>query len=232
MKVVLAGDNLSALYAREQALRREWQAQGMSIATLDCYTLTDQQVADALGAQALFATQRAWKIINLEKIRSAPRLTNLLTQLSRHPDNVLVLIPSNLTPAKKKLFATGWKVENFPLPAAVFTFVESLGVVNRHVAFKNYRQAVTQAGEWSVHALTARQIRLLLATKTGASVSAPPFARAKLQRQAGHFTPEQLASLLQDLFTIEKSIKSGLTPYNCVQWFDITLSRLYDRAAS
>lgn len=228
MKLVLAGDNEEQLRKREFALLQE-EGQGKERIAINVSVTTDGEMNDALGSTNLFGQPRFLQITGLEKLRSPKKIDQLLTQLSELNDDVLVVMASKLTPAKKKsLQAANWKIEEFSQPASVFAFTEGLKVKPLAQIFPLYQQALAESGEWGLQALLARQLRLLLATKTGATVQAPPFAIKKLQSQAARFSEAELVQALDTLFTIESNIKSGLTPLTWSQQFDIFLTRLYD----
>lgn len=228
MKIVLSGEDSSKLYQRENQLLQISREQGREIVSLDLTANSEKEISEALGVMSMFGAQRIFRISGVEKQRSSKKLQDYLTALSATPDDVIITIPGKMTPAKKKAFSKEWKLESYDLPAVLFTFLESIGVKPLAQVLGLYEQALTSGSEWGLHAMVARQFRLLLAAKTGTPIAGPPFMAAKLQSQAKKFTPEQLAGVLEQLFQLEKSIKSGQTKRNWSELFDILLLKLYD----
>lgn len=217
-----------ALHAREQVILEQARAEGKELRQVDLGSITLDQAQEELGTQSLFGGNTLWHLTGADKLRVSNALKDFLTAVSQLNDPVLLVWASALTPAQQKLFTSPWKSETFAMPKAVFQFTESLKVQPLEKCHQLFRQAVEQGGEWGLHALLARQLRLILAAKVGAPVAAPPFAQAKLKKQAAAFREEQLAGALAELFAIEKRIKSGATPLSLTQQIDRLLVQLYD----
>lgn len=227
LRVVVYGDHELDRSQKEQSYITAAQAEGKDILTIDLANESEDSFAEKMGTTSLFGSQRFIRIYNLEKIRSGKTITAFLESLETGSDDVLVVIRGAMTPAKKKLFGKNWKLQEFKFPAVLFQFLESIKVIPIHDCFQMYRQILETESEWSLHALAARQFRLLLAAKTGAPILAPPFAQGKLKSQAKKFSIEELVQILHTLYDIERQIKTGRTPLSWSQQFDIVLTRLY-----
>lgn len=233
MRIVLHGANQSALYAQERQLTQKFlqESPDQTIIHFDSRKETPQQLHDQLGAQSMFQTQRCFKITNFEKLKSPKQkkeFLEILEQGSTDQDLVILTIPSELTPATKKLFNQNmWKTQEFKLPKVFFQFTEAIKTKSLKQVSQLLQQSLEQKNEWELHSLLARQFRLLLATKVKATVLAPPFALSQLTTQANKFTEQQLIRGLHTLFAIEWKMKSGQARLTWGQEIDRLLVSLY-----
>jgi len=233
MRIVLYGANQSALYSHErQLLAKLFQTNPDQILiNFDARKDTLLQLRDQLGAQNMFQTKRCFKITNFEKLKSPKQkkeFIQLLEEGSTDQDLVILSIPSDPTPATKKLFNQKmWKTQEFKLPKVFFQFTESIKTKSLKQVAQLLQQSLEQKNEWELHSLLARQFRLLLATKVKTPVLAPPFALGQLAIQANKFTEQQLTHALHTLFAIEWNMKSGQARLTWGQEIDRLLVSLY-----
>ncbi len=233
MRLVLYGANQSALYAYEHQVLAQLQRDnpGLTITNFDLRKESLPQLRDRLGSQDLFRAKRCFKITHFDKLRSPKQkkeFLQLLEEGSAPDDGIIISLPSELTPATKKLFNQKmWKTQEFKLPKVFFQFTESIKTKPLKTAHQLLQQSLEQKNEWELHSLLARQFRLLLATKVKAPVLAPPFALNQLSSQAAKFSEVQLIHALQTLFTIEWNIKSGQARLTWGQEIDRLLVSLY-----
>jgi DNA polymerase III delta subunit len=233
MRIVLYGANQSALYAQERQVTQKFlqESPDQTLSHFDARKETLPQLHDQLGAQSMFQTKRCFKITNFEKLKSPKQkkeLLNLIEQGSTDQDLVILSIPSELTPATKKLFNQNmWKTQEFKLPKVFFQFTEAIKSKSLKQVTQLLQQSLEQKNEWELHSLLARQFRLLLATKVKAPVLAPPFALGQLASQANKFSEKQLVHSLHTLFAIEWNMKSGQARLTWGQEIDRLLVSLY-----
>lgn len=231
MKLVLSGTNLPDLHTFEsqqvQALASE-----VEIIDLNLQKQKQQEIEERIGALGFFSQPRYYRIHKWESLRSPKQKQEFIAMFSPLQDDVVFIIPQELTAAQKKWFGSGWHVKEFKLPKVFFQFTESIKQKPLPDAFRLLRNALKQKNEWELHALLARQLRLLLATKTGAPVQAPPFALRQLEHQARQFSEQELVSALHELFRIEWEQKSGKAHQTWSQEIDRLLVRLYDEGAN
>lgn len=229
-KLLLVGENQRALFEREAALLTEWR-ETREMRSIDLVKQTEDEVKEAMGTNQLFAPAQAWRVTGLEKQRSPKWQTAVIAMLESSPDDVIVSVPQEPTPAfLKKFTASMWKVETFKLPKVVFSFLESIKAKPYAQTHKLFRQALESGEEWGLHALMARQFRLLLAAKVGAPIAGPPFMIGKFQSQAKAFTQEELLDAQHTLFEIEKNIKGGRTNLSWSSSVDRLLAKIYHGA--
>ncbi len=228
MKVVLTGEAELALQQRLAAIVSSALASGQEKHDLDLRKNSLEETEQLLGEQSLFGAQKIWIVQGWQSLRSPKQADALLTLFSEHTDDVVLIIPDKITPAKKKKLSAPWKIENFSLPANVFTFLESIGVQPLPKLWPLYLQALDASGEWGVHALAARQTWMILQYQAGEeSVRANPWIAKKLSAQAKAHSTKTWLQFASDLFDIEFGIKSGKNKLPWREQFDVTLAKLY-----
>jgi DNA polymerase III delta subunit len=228
VKILLHGEDTSKLYARELALLQSWRGEGKSVRTLDCAKQKEPELLETLGSQSMFAPSQVWHLKHWEKLRSPKLQTSLLELLNQNSDDVLMTVPQEMSAAQKKKVPAGWKLENFPMPVAIFKFLESIKAKPYSVVHDLFRQTLATGNEWGLHTLLSRQFRYMLQAKVGAPVAGPPFIVAKVKGQAQHFTEAELLGALKFLFELERGIKQGKYKHAWSTSIDILLGRLYD----
>lgn len=228
MKILLHGEDTSKLYARELALLNAWRQEGKGIRLLDCAKQKEPELLEILGSQSMFAPSQVWHMKHWEKLRSPKLQTLLLEMLNQTPDDVLMTVPHEMSAAQKKKIPAGWKLENFPMPVAIFKFLESIKAKPYNTVHDLFRQTLATGNEWGLHTLLSRQFRYLLQAKVGAPIAGPPFIVAKVKGQAQYFSEQELLDALKFLFELERAIKQGRTKHPWSTSIDILLGRLYD----
>lgn len=231
MKFVLAGTNLADLHRFESELVQKL-ANDVEIIEFNLMKQTKEAVEENFGTQVMFAQPRYFRITKWESLKSPKQKQEYIAMFAPSADDVVFVIPQELTPAQKKWFGTGWQVKEFKLPKVFFQFTESILTKAMHDSIKLLHTSLEQKNEWELHALLGRQLRLLLATKTGATVPAPPFALRRLEQQARSFSEQQLVFALHELFRIEWEQKSGKAHQTWSQEIDRLLVTLYDEGAN
>lgn len=228
MKILLSGEDTNKLYARELTLLNAWRAEGKNIRLLDCAKQKEPELLETLGSQSMFAPAQVWHMRHWEKLRSPKLQTTLLELLDQSSDEVLMTIPQDMSAAQKKKIPLGWKNENFPMPVAIFKFLESLKAKPYGMVHDLFRQTLLTGNEWGLHTLLTRQLRYLLQAKVGAPIAGPPFIVAKVKSQAQYFSEDELLNSLKFLFELERNIKQGRNKLPWSTSIDILLGRLYD----
>ena len=230
MKIVLYGANETALYEHERQLLDRYATDSQTQKrTFDAKKQSVAELHDVFGAQSMFQSKNLWRVTNLAKNRSTKQRQEIVQLLGEGSDDVLIVMPAELTAAQKKLFDPQiWQLKEFKLPKVFFQFTEAIKTKPLAQAHRLLQQSLEQKNEWELHSLLARQFRLLLATKTGAPVLAPPFAKKQLASQANRFTEAQLIQALHTLFTIERAVKTGQAHLTWSQEIDRLLVKLYD----
>lgn len=230
MKFVLAGTNLPDLHAFEHELVQKLTDE-VEIIELNLQKQTLEAVQETIGSVGFFAQPRYYRVTKWESLRSPKQKQEFVALLAAQNDQVTFVIPQELTAAQKKWFGTAFQIKEFKLPKVFFQFTESIKTKSLAECLGFLHQALEQKNEWELHSLLARQIRLVLATKTSATVQAPPFALRQLQQQAGKFSEQQLVFFLHELFRIEWEQKSGKAHQTWSQEIDRLLVWLYDEGA-
>lgn len=231
MKSVLSGEAELQLQQRVAELVSQALNNGLSKQDLDLRKSSPEALLEKLNEQSLFGAANLWLIQGWQSLRSPKQSDAILEALATHADDVILVIPDKLTPAKKKKLTSAgspWKLETFNPPANVFTFLENIKLKSLDKIWPLYLQALEGAGEWGLHALTARQIWMLLQFQAGdPAVAANPWLAKKLADQSKVFTQQELLTFASDLYAIEFGIKSGKNKLPWREQFDVALTKLY-----
>lgn len=106
----------------------------------------------------------------------------------------------------------------FKLPQTLFLFLDSLKPGNGKQLISLFHQTIETTEAEMVFFMLVRQVRLLLAVSGGAEGEGTPideikrmqpWQRSKLEKQAKLFSPEQLITLHNNLFSLELGQKTG-----------------------
>jgi len=107
------------------------------------------------------------------------------------------------------------------IETTVFAMLDAIAAGNAHHAIQKLTEVLSQEYHLKVHTMIVRQIRLLLAgsilRKRGQTVEQlmditgirSPFEGNKIFRQAASFSPEKLASAMEDCLQTELALKSS-----------------------
>lgn len=211
IKTVLHGDQPDSLYPREKELLAQARSSGRDVITLNLEKLEPAAFSEQLQTTSLFGGDRCLYVVGWESQKSLNFKKQAVTDLFSSPDWVIVTIPQPLTSAQEKLWKeAGYTIEKHATPAAVFQFVEGIGVLPPARLLPLFHQVLQEApSEWSLQFQITRQIMLLLAAKTGAPIKDAPWKIKKAQSQAAKLSLSQLVHLSNGLYHIERQFKSG-----------------------
>jgi hypothetical protein len=171
----------------------------------------------ALGSQDMFVSDKLVIVEGLLTSQRSKKKDEMLDLLLKYADSAEIIAweAKKLTAPQLKKFAKT-KQELFTLSSSLFEWLDSLHQpIPRKLSL--LQQAANQDGAEFCFAMLARQIRLLLLTKSGAQMKEHPFVVKKLQAQAKSFTLEKLVSLHEQLTFIDFRQKTGRSKLNLQQ---------------
>lgn len=182
---------------------------------LDGTTISLTDLQQALSGDDLFGTARDIFIENLISKRKSPKDIEILQHvLVNAKANIVVWESKELT--KKQIEGFGKAtVKQFKIPSTIFALLDGLKPENGKELFELFHKTLLDKDPEFVLVMLQRQVRMLLAlqdtgTEQISEVSRiAPWQRGKLERQAKLFTTEQLMTLHNGLFTLEKNMKTG-----------------------
>ncbi|NCS32369.1 hypothetical protein GW793_02660 [bacterium] len=92
----------------------------------------------------------------------------------------------------------------------IFSLMDSIGSRNTVAIAKACSEIYSKnMDEWQIFFMTIRHLRLLLQSKLGITVKAPPFVKQKLSNQASKWTVDEIVIALKRLSQEEYKVKIG-----------------------
>ncbi len=202
--------------------------------TLEGSTATIAQLSEKLEGQELFDETKILFIEELISKRKSSKDIEILTKfIAEHEkDNQIFIWESKqLTPKQLHVF-TSATVKKFDLPKEIFAFLDSILPNNATKAIEMFHKTLQTEEAEFVFFMIVRQIRLLLSVlEPGESAidevkRVAPWQRGKLQKQASAFGKEKLLELFDELFILEKGLKTGKNSLQISQMIDFLLASL------
>ncbi|MBD3365935.1 hypothetical protein GF360_01175 [candidate division WWE3 bacterium] len=97
----------------------------------------------------------------------------------------------------------------------IFDFLDAVFNKNRPKAYASLKKLQDkEEPPFKTHSMLVYQLRNVAKTKFGAKVSAPPFVKRKLAKQAEKFSQEDLLALYTHFYETDRDMKLGLVPDN------------------
>ena len=155
-------------------------------------------------------------VLVIEGLFSLPKSKNkdlLLGFIAKYADRDIFLLEDKaLTPTVLKPFSKAKTNEHKP-PAIIFSFLESLRPNGATKSLKLLAdlEAAHQPPEL-IFAMLIRQVRLLIQALEPATLKAAPWQKSRLTAQARLFGEGRLLKLHDNLYRIDKELKSGINP--------------------
>ncbi|HYD35835.1 MAG TPA: hypothetical protein VD999_07280 [Vitreimonas sp.] len=231
MTIVIHGEHTAHSRQKLSTVINQHQTQHIKMVRLEAKRITEADLEMALGSESLFNEPKVVVIEELHSLPKSKRKDTLIDQLSQHAlDTDLTLIiweKRTLTATMLKKFPKA-EVFEFKLSSTLFKWLESLSSDQKTKAqqLKYFHQTLETEDEFMCLSMLARQIRMLIQTKEGATLSGAPFMIAKLKKQAGSISLEQLLATHARLLEIELKHKTSSTPLTLRQDLDLLLLQL------
>jgi DNA polymerase III delta subunit len=99
----------------------------------------------------------------------------------------------------------------------IFNFIDAVFEGDRSQAYNLLNKlAQAEEPEFKIFSTLTYQLRNLVRVKHGSKVSAPPFVKTKLSRQAGKYSKKRMLYLCREFYNLDKALKTGKIPENLV----------------
>ena len=183
---------------------------------LEAKNLQPADLEIILGSQDLFGQKKMLIIEHLHSLPKSNRKKDLITLLSKSTEAEIEIVlweKKNLTATQLKQFPSA-KNQLFKLSSALFAWLDLFGSPGNR-QFEKFEEAVARDGKEFCFLMLARQIRYLIAAKSGAPLPGAPFIQQKLRKQASLFAEKELFEIHQKLTFLDFHNKIG-KPLNLV----------------
>lgn len=209
--IILHGEDANKSYGRLTVITDELKSKQFEVVTQDASELEITQLRQEMGSSGLFGSDKCFVIKNLlsgTKSKNKDKLIEVINQETTH--EIILWENKNITATILKKFPKA-KIENFPISPVIFKFLDSLRPQNTRNILLSWKKLLNEGTEPEfVFAMLARQIKLLIQTKSGpAYIKLAPYPAKLISQQATYYTLEHLLDLYKLLYEIDLKIKTG-----------------------
>lgn len=224
---ILHGENISLSRKKLLELIAEEKKKHTQIIRLEGKKLDRAILEESLGSSSLFGNDTCIVIEELHSLPRSKKKTELISLIAATQDTTLILWEKRkLTPTMIKQFP-GARVFAFKPSETLFSWLDSLDSAgNKNRQLELFAKATQSNDVHMCFVMLIRQIRLLIATKSGGQVKGAPFLIQKLRSQANRFTLEKLLETHSTLYTFDSQMKSSANSLPLKESLDLLLLKL------
>jgi|GEM_PF-569403 len=212
--LIIHGDNLveSRNYLNSQIAAARKKKQLITRIEVKDLNLTD--LIQFTKSNSIFNQDSLIVIFNFFSLLPSNKKTEIIQYLKNNQTLNLILYQDRTIPSPTIRSFNKTQVQYFKQNPIIFNFLESIRPGNSTDTLKWFYQLQSQ-GESAemIMAMIIRQIRLLISL-SGAdnNFQLSPWQKNKLLKQVKFFRPQQLLELHQELYLIDKNLKTGVNP--------------------
>lgn len=208
--IIIHGDNLLQSRSKLAELITQAKLANKQIKRLEAKNLELKDLELNLNSPNLFDTTELIILEGLHSLPTSKRKKELIAYLDKqnNSENLLLYEQRLLTTTMLKKFAQA-QVFSFKTSNKLFSFLDQLGSSDKAKLINLLQEVLISDGEFMLFSMLARQIRLLIQSKTGGKIKGAPFMISKLKSQANKFSLEQLLKLHRELFELDLKQKTS-----------------------
>lgn len=201
------------------------------VSLIDGQNVTITDLVQIFEGGGLFSDSKNFFIEQLlGKRKKSKELEQIIDVITKNSDenNIYLWEEKELSKSTLSTFKNPI-VKLFKLPQTLFLFLESIKPKNGKVLVSLFQQTIDVTDVEMVFFMMIRQVRILLALIDPALDGIDevkrmaPWQKTKIQNQADNFEIDELKSLYNKLFEIEKGLKTGTLPIPLKQTIDLWL---------
>ncbi len=208
--IIIHGEDIVVGRNHLNELVDKGKSSAAGISRFDAKDLDLTQLTQVLEGLTLFGQQPLIIIEGLQSLPKSKSKNHLIEFLTKFQDRDVILYEDRaLTATMLKPFAKAVIHEHKPA-ALIFTFLDSLKPGSAPTSLKLLDQ-LDQANQPAelIFAMLVRQVRLLIQALDPYSLKAAPWQKTRLTSQARAFGESGLLKLHDDLYHIDKQLKTG-----------------------
>ncbi len=211
--IIIHGEDIVSARNRLNELIAAAGEKGLGVKRLTAKDLDLTTATQVLEATTLFGETPLIVIEGLFSLVKSKNKDSLLEFISRYQDRDLLLFEDKaIGPSALKPFVKA-KPEEYKPAAIIFSFLDSLrpGGAAKSLKLLEDLESARQPAELTF-AMLVRQVRLLIQALEPSSLKMAPWQKTRLVSQARIFGEAKLLKLHNDLYHIDKNIKTGANP--------------------
>ena len=211
--IILHGDDTVKSRSKLNDLIGAAKDKEREIKRFDADVLDLTVLTQVLEGLTLFGKVPLLVIEGIFSLPKSKKKDGLIEFISGYHDRDVVIYESKpLSPTALKVFAKAEVYEHKPA-AIIFTFLENLRPGSSGKSLQHLSDLET-AGEPAelIFAMLVRQVRLLIRALEPDTLKAAPWQKQRLTAQARAFGERELLKLHDNLYRIDKELKTGKNP--------------------
>ncbi|NMB57076.1 hypothetical protein GYA19_04020 [Candidatus Beckwithbacteria bacterium] len=194
-------------------LKQKAKTENKEIIELNGQILDLNQLIQATTSNSLFGAEKLIVIENLFSRLKSQAQEEILAWLKNYKGENPIIFweKKGIGKILQRKLPDKTLVKEFKTPVIIFKLVEILSPKNKKQALETLNQALVKEPAEFIFVMLARQMRILLMLKGNQKITGAPWMIGKYKQQASFFETEKLMALYQDLYKIDKQIKTGKT---------------------
>jgi len=165
----------------------------------------------------LFSQKKAFFTRNLNKKinKKNERQKKIIEKIIKDESFILIDFEEGLEKRDLKITDKKTEIKEFKLPLSIFNLLDNLYPKNLNSFIKNFNLLTKEIDEELIFYMIIKRVRQLLQIKFDQKIeNVQSWQLKRLIFQAKIWSQEKLIKLYQSLFTIEKNMKTGNTPFD------------------
>lgn len=215
------GDDQSASRNNLHEIKKKY----LDIRELNGEKITPMDLESTLGTESLFGNETILIENLFSRLRSKDKeaCIDLLKNYQGARD-ILIWEKKALTKVTTAKLHKDWVIKESKPPALLFNFLDSMTPHNAELALKLYHELLTMNHEPGfIFIMLSRHISTLIQAKTATNLKLPPWQIGKLKSQAAGWEISKILFFYDELYKIDKKIKTGTTKLDLGSQLDILL---------
>lgn len=205
--LLIHGDDINSAYDRYIRIRTEAQSKNWQLISLD----QNADIKSILNTPSLFAEKRLFILENIKQLNQRD-LEWLINNQKHIPGHLLLYEKGVVSAAIINKLKGQIKIQEFKLPAAIFTFLDSIYPGSAEITLKHFAALSPTKPAELLLALMARRFKELFWVKTDpSSLNYEGWRIKKLKNQADRFSLGQLKQIISKLAQIDVESKQSST---------------------
>lgn len=224
--IIIHGDDIVAARNHLNELIEKGKNSAAGASSFEAHDLDLTKLTQVLEGITLFGQQPMIIVEGLFSLQKSKNKDLLVEFLSKYQDRQIILFENKALSASLLKTFTKAKVFGHKPAALIFTFLDSLKPGSAATSLKLLSQLenANQPPEL-IFAMLVRQIRLLIQALDPDDLKVAPWQKTRLTSQARAFGEKGLVNLHDDLYHIDKQLKTGANPLDLsTQLFNLIAS--------
>lgn len=210
--LILMGENQVKSRDALNEVKEQAKAKGKEIIRLKGKSVELSELKQAMESESLFGGEKLVVIEELFSARKSNRQQDIIDYLKEGSDNLVVWEGKKID--KRKLKGFDAEIKEFEVSSVIFKLTDSLSTGNANKMLKLLNSCLEKESPEMIFYMITRQVRLMLQAMDDADdFKGPGWLKGKMKRQAKGFGKEKLLKFHEDLYQIDKSVKTGTSPF-------------------